>query len=273
MFAREKSDALTSLVKKIDKRMQLTQKTKRPLGAFVMFVNDSPGLDQDLRKLAQKEAIKEVPFGIGAPPPDYAIAAESDVTVVVYAPNRRRDQKVTANFALRKGELNDARVDAIFKAIAAVLPPEIGTVVPTSRELEQMWRYTFTRPADHWFKPDFNDLSWKTGPGGFGNKLTPNAVDRTPWHTSEIWLRREIILPDMSFANLQLQIHADDYADVYLNGVLAAKVNKCTPGYQEFAISDEARKTLRPGSNVLAVTCRDSGGGCYIDVGLVEPKR
>lgn len=269
---REKSDSLTSLVKQIDQRMQLAaHKTPRPLGAFVMFMNDAPGLDQGLRALAEKEAIKQVPLGIGAPPPDYAIAPEADMTVVVYPPGRRGDQRVSANFALRKGELDDAKADAIVKAIAAVLPHEVVAVVPTSRDKEQSWRYTFARPADHWFKPDFNDLSWKTGPGGFGNRLTPGSVDRTPWHTNEIWLRREIILPDGPFTHLQLQLHADDYADVYLNGVLAAKVNKCTPGYVEVAISEKARKTLRPGSNVLAVNCRDTGGGRYIDVGLVEP--
>lgn len=146
-------------------------------------------------------------------------------------------------------------------------------VVPTSREKPQDWRYTLTKPADHWFKPDFNDLSWKTAPGGFGNHGTPNSMDRTPWHTSEIWLRREIILPDVPFAQLQLQVHADDFADIYLNGVLAAKVTKCTPNYVEIPISEEAIKTLQPGPNVLAVTCRDTGGGRYIDVGLVGPKR
>jgi hypothetical protein len=146
-------------------------------------------------------------------------------------------------------------------------------IVPTSKDKEQHWRYTFIKPADRWFMPDFNDLSWKTGPGGFGNKGTPNGVDRTPWHTDAIWLRREISLPDRPFTQLHLQVHADDFADIYLNGVLAARVIKYTPDYQEFPISEEARKTLRPGSNILAVTCRDSGGGRYIDVGLVELKQ
>jgi hypothetical protein len=160
-----------------------------------------------------------------------------------------------------------------FQALAAQdLPPEFVAVIPSSREKGQDWRYTLTRPAAHWFKSDFNDLSWKTGQGGFGNKGTPNGVDRTPWLTSEIWLRREIILPDGPFTDLQLQVHADDYADIYLNGVLAGKVNKCTPNYVEIPISADARKTLRPGSNVLAATCRDTGGGRYIDVGLVAPR-
>jgi hypothetical protein len=201
------------------------------------------------------------------------VSPEADLTVVIYRLGNKRQEPVAANFALRKGELDDAKADAIVKALADVLPPEVVAVVPTSKDKEQSWRYTFTKPADHWFVPDFNDLSWKTGPGGFGNRGTPGGVDRTPWHTSEIWLRRGIMLPDGPFTHLQLQVHADDFADIYLNGTLAAKVNKCTPGYLEVPISEEARKTLRPGSNVLAVTCRDTGGGRYIDVGLVEPKK
>jgi hypothetical protein len=168
------------------------------------------------------------------------------------------------------------RISIVIALVLGFILPSHGSaqvvvVVPSSKDKEQTWRYTFTRPTANWFKPDFNDLAWKSGPGGFGNKGTPNSVDRTSWTTSEIWLRREIVLPDRPFMKLQLLIHADDYADVYLNGVLAAKVNKCTPDYQVFAISEEARKSLRPGSNVLAVTCRDTGGGRYIDVGLVEP--
>src|SRR5687768_4625435 len=91
--------------------------------------------------------------------------------------------------------------------LACMLPShasaqDVVVLVPTSKDKEQHWRYTLTRPANDWFKPDFNDKSWKSGPGGFGNKGTPNGVDRTPWHTSEIWLRREFTLPDRPFAQL-----------------------------------------------------------------------
>jgi hypothetical protein len=265
---------LTSLVKKIDQRMQAAVgQTRRPVGAYVMFLQDSGGLDQRLRGLAEKEAIQRVALGIGVPPKAYEVTNEADVTVVVYSPERRGQQKVTANFALRKGELNDATADEIVKAIAAVLPAQVHSVVAHSREKEQLWRYTFTQPAAGWFKPDFNDLSWKTGPGGFGTAGTPGAVVRTVWNTDAIWLRREVILPEGPFTNLHLQLHHDDDVEICLNGVLAAKLAGYTTSYKEVPISEEARKTLSKGPNVLAVYCRQTGGGQYIDVGLVELKR
>src|SRR5262249_6501137 len=190
-----------------------------------------------------------------------------------YRPQRKGGGKVTANFALRKGELNDARIDEIVKAVAVVLPPQVTTVVAHSREKEQLWRYTFDRPADHWFKPDFNDLGWKTGPGGFGTAGTPGAVVRTVWNNRSIWLRREVILPEGSFKHLQLQLQHDTAAEFYLTRVLSAKLTGHSTGYKDVPTTEESRKTLRPGPNVLAVTCTDTGGGQYIDVGLIEVKR
>jgi hypothetical protein len=265
---------LTSLVKKIDQRMQAAVgKTPRPLGAYVLYMNNGSGLDQRLRRLAETEAIQRVALGIGAPPRDYEVANEADVTVVVYSPERRGQQRVTANFALRKGELNDAKIRDIVKAVGAVLPPEVRTVVAHSREKAQQWRYTFARPAEGWFKPGFDDSSWKSGPGGFGTVGTPGAVVRTVWSTDAIWLRREIRLPEGPYTHLHLQLHHDEDTEVYLNGVLAAKLAGYGTAYKDVPISEAARKALRPGANVLAVSCRQTGGGQYIDVGLVELKR
>jgi hypothetical protein len=154
--------------------------------------------------------------------------------------------------------------------------PPVRVVVPTSQEKEQTWRYTVEKPADGWFKPGFDDAKWKEGPGGFGTAGTPGAVVRTEWKTPDIWLRREFTLPEGPVDDLWLALHHDEDAEIYLNGVLAANVRRFTTGYLEESISAEARAALKPGKNVLAVHCRQTGGGQYIDVGLVEmrtPKR
>jgi hypothetical protein len=114
---------LTGLVKKIDQRLEaVAGKTARPPGAYVLFVNNADGLDKRLRDIADKKALKRVSLCIGAPPKNYEIADEADVTVVIYTLGRRPQQHVTANFALRKGELDEAKADAIVKALSDVLP-------------------------------------------------------------------------------------------------------------------------------------------------------
>jgi predicted amidohydrolase YtcJ len=148
--------------------------------------------------------------------------------------------------------------------------PEVKEVVPTSREQGLTWRYTIEKPAGEWFRPDFDDSDWKEGPGGFGTKGTPGAHVRTEWKTGDIWLRRTFDLPDERIANLHLLLHHDDDAEVYLNGVLAAKVSGFTTEYGETPIDAKAQETLKPGKNTIAVHCHQTTGGQYIDVGLVD---
>lgn len=146
-------------------------------------------------------------------------------------------------------------------------------VVPTSRDTPQDWSYTFEAPAANWFQADFDASGWKVGPGGFGTKGTPRAVVRTTWSSPDVWIRREFDLPATDVASLVLLGHHDEDAEVYLNGVLAAKAAGHVSEYEEMPISDAARATLRPGKkNLIAVHCHQTRGGQYIDVGLGEVK-
>lgn len=151
--------------------------------------------------------------------------------------------------------------------------PVFTAVVPTSQTEAQTWRYTLEKPADGWFKSDFEDASWKEGPGGFGTKGTPGAVVRTEWKSADIWLRRTLTLPEAKLIDPQLRLHHDEDAEIYINGVLAAKVPGFTTDYEEVAISPEAKAALRPGKNVIAVRCHQTTGGQYIDVGIVDVKK
>jgi hypothetical protein len=151
--------------------------------------------------------------------------------------------------------------------------PTPVVIVPTSKEKGQTWRYTTEKPADDWFKPDFKDGEWKEGEGGFGTKGTPGAVVRTEWDADDIWLRRTVDVPEGKLADPMLLLHHDDDAEVYINGVLAAKAPEWVADYEETPLTPEGLAALKPGEkNVIAVHCRQVKGGQYIDVGVIDLK-
>ena len=150
--------------------------------------------------------------------------------------------------------------------------PQPRVLVASSQDKPQTWRYTLEQPAKDWYKPDFKDADWKEGPGGFGTKGTPGAIVRTEWKTDDIWLRREVEIADDKLGDVLLSLHHDDDVEVYINGVLAVKLDGYTTNYEEFAPTKEARAALKKGKNVLAVHCHQRTGGQYIDLGLVELK-
>ncbi|MFG0251287.1 MAG: glycoside hydrolase family 127 protein, partial [Phycisphaerales bacterium JB038] len=69
--------------------------------------------------------------------------------------------------------------------------------------------------------------------------------------------------------DLYFDVHHDEDVEIYLNGVLAAKEAGYTTNYTQLAIAAEARETLREGVNHLAVYCKQTNGGQFIDVGIV----
>jgi hypothetical protein len=152
--------------------------------------------------------------------------------------------------------------------------PRVTTVevVPTSQDKPQTWRYTVDAPPEGWMSRNFDDTKWRQGPGGFGTEGTPGAVVRTSWNTPDIWLRREFDLPaDIKPEDLLLLIHHDEDAEVYLNGALASRRRNFQTDYVEFAIAPPARAALKPGDkNVIAIHCRQTIGGQYIDAGIVR---
>ena len=143
------------------------------------------------------------------------------------------------------------------------------TILPHAKQQPGIWRYTFTMPADGWFQRDFDDGSWQEGEGGFGTKDTPNTRVGTVWNTEEIWLRRSFTFDRPVDGELYLLLHHDEDTEVYLNGVLATKATWFNTGHDLLPVSAAAAATVKPGRNTIAVHCRQTYGGQYIDVGLV----
>jgi hypothetical protein len=148
---------------------------------------------------------------------------------------------------------------------------KLVAIVPAADERPATWRYTTEKPADDWPRPGFDDSKWRQGKSGFGTEGTPGAIVGTTWNTSDIWLRREFEMPPGPWDGVQLWMHHDEDAHVYINGVLAARTTGWTGEYETFPLRPAGRAALKPGKNVMAVHCRQTAGGQYIDAGLAAP--
>ncbi|MBC8104357.1 MAG: cellulase family glycosylhydrolase [Cytophagales bacterium] len=167
-------------------------------------------------------------------------------------------------------------MSAVFRASAGWKPlPPPREIVPTARAAGRPWRYTTRTPTEGWQMPAFEDTRWEIGEAGFGAGADIPTPKRTVWQTPDIWLRREFTLGEREAASaasqaVLLACH-DDEAEVYLNGVLAATLSGYSHDYREVALTREGAATIRPGRNVIAVHCRSTIGGQFIDIGIAAP--
>ena len=131
------------------------------------------------------------------------------------------------------------------------------------------WRYVLRKPADGWESPEFDASTWREGNGGFGTVGTPGARVGTAWTTPNVWLRRTLELKSVP-AKPALLVHQDEDAEVFLNGTKVAEFKGYVTDYKVVPLEPEGREALRAGKNLLAVHCRQTGGGQFIDVHVVD---
>jgi putative heme-binding domain-containing protein len=145
-------------------------------------------------------------------------------------------------------------------------------VVPSARQAEVSWRYTFSQPEGNaWTRANFDDSGWNFGRAAFGTLGTPGVVANTRWASSDIWMRRRVEIPvsGVSPDQLHLVVFHDEDVEIYFDGVLAYRAGGFVRNYELPEILPEARKLLKPGASILiAVHCHQTTGGQGIDVGL-----
>jgi beta-galactosidase/beta-glucuronidase len=175
----------------------------------------------------------------------------------------------------REQKYNPALVKAINERPAAyetqgprMMKLSWRTLVPTSQEEPQEWRFTTQAPPEGWLKPGFDDSGWQTGKGGFGTETTPGAVVGTKWDGTDIWIRRTFRLDKWDAQMAFLQIHHDEDAEVYLNGKQVATFAGYTTNYVPYEATAALKEALKVGENTIAVHCKQTVGGQFIDVGI-----
>jgi hypothetical protein len=109
VFARSLSDPLARLLGKCDEAIARLPKDAMR-GWLTVLGEKTVGLD-DVGKWAKQSGLKAVPVGVfddPVGPPSYKLAEDADVTVILFV-----ERKVTANFAFRAGELDDAALGRV----------------------------------------------------------------------------------------------------------------------------------------------------------------
>jgi len=115
IFAREISDPLTSLVKKVNE----TNKDKaEKMGSFVVFLSDDEAMEKNLKALAEKEKLDKTTLMLDNPsgPEGFHISKKADVTVILYV-----GKTVKVNRAYAKGEFKADEVDKVIKDLPKIL--------------------------------------------------------------------------------------------------------------------------------------------------------
>jgi hypothetical protein len=119
VFARSLSAPLARLVRGLDKAV--ADHKGSDLRAWVTLLHDDQSaFDPQVMAWAKKEAIRNVPLAVFEDvggPPSYRLHRDADVTVLLFV-----KQKVVRNFAFRAGELTDAQVAEVLRAVPAILP-------------------------------------------------------------------------------------------------------------------------------------------------------
>lgn len=166
--------------------------------------------------------------------------------------------------------LGAALIGTALPAVAQTYPVNI---LETARTAPQEWAYTFTQPGDEWIQVGYDDALWNHGPSGFGTKSTPGAVVSTEWNGTDIWMRKTITVTGLADkSGLTAIIHHDENVEIYVNGKKIFGLDGYTIRYESNFLDLESVNAFKEGDNIIAIHCRQTIGGQYIDLGLVEYK-
>ncbi|MBB4035494.1 hypothetical protein GGR21_001387 [Dysgonomonas hofstadii] len=140
-------------------------------------------------------------------------------------------------------------------------------IVPTFEKEQWAARYTTDEPKGEWTNEEYNDASWKEGKGSFGSPGRLKAI--TSWRTPDIWVRREVnIDAEMIDRDLFIEYSHDDGLELYINGHQVVNTGNSARAGVMYRISDDDKKFLKPGKNVIAAHCHDGGGESFLDFGI-----
>ena len=140
-------------------------------------------------------------------------------------------------------------------------------IVPVAEDKIGSSRFTTEKPGDDWKELNYDESRWQQGTGMYGS-ASSNA--QTTWTTRDIWIRKTFAVTEPNIHQLLLLARYDDNTEIYLNGKQIFTATCCASGYKEVKMPIENTQLLKPGKNLLAIHCVNTGGPGFIDAGLYD---
>lgn len=149
----------------------------------------------------------------------------------------------------------------------------VQTIAPISFEGGWEGRYTLAKPSEGWEQMNYDDAGWASGAAAFGTDDQRHI--KTPWLSSDIWVRREITFDKELPAQKQLYLRYshDDVFQLYVNGKQLVSTAYEWRGDIRVDIPDSIAETMKDGKAVIAAHCENRTGGGLIDFGLYAEMR
>ena len=129
------------------------------------------------------------------------------------------------------------------------------------------FRYSTQAPQGEWAGETFDDSAWQSGLPPFGQDAKRRV--RTPWKTSDIYLRKTFEYDGTVFRQAAVVFSYDEDTEIYVNGQKLLSVSEFITNYRMPLVTEQLKKALKKGRNTLAVHTHQTVGGQFIDVGLL----
>ncbi|MDL2305649.1 DUF4965 domain-containing protein [Bacteroides sp. OttesenSCG-928-D19] len=159
------------------------------------------------------------------------------------------------------------RVDGTSYRFMGINDIPLITIIPTAATQKWDAAYTENKPSGDWKAVDYNDSAWQKGKAAFGTSDMPHLS--TLWESKDIWVRRTFDLPqDYTDKQIVLEYSHDDDFELFINGIEVVSTGYSWNNNVLLELSEEVRKTLVPGKNIITAHGHNRTGGALVDFGL-----
>lgn len=148
--------------------------------------------------------------------------------------------------------------------------PVLETILPMSDEQAWEAQYTRTKPMGEWQGMDYDAQGWTNGNAAFGSSEMSRVGTQWGGDNTDIYIRRTFNLNDKLDLSKNWYLHYshDDVFELYINGRQVVSTGETWKEGVALKLTEEMKKMLHRGKNVIAAHCHNTTGGAYVDFGL-----